>query len=174
MEVVKTNLPGVKLVNLYVFKDHRGECVEMYNKKLYQDKGIKIKFIEDVFSVSYKNVLRGIHVDSKSWKLVSCLLGGTYLLIVNCEKKSSLFGKWQSFDLSDQNRSQVLVPPNHGIAHLALTEKIIFHYKLSEYYDRSRQSTYKWDDKKFKISWPIQNPILSQRDIKGHYVNQNE
>lgn len=171
MRSIKTDLPGVMLIKLDVFKDYRGECIEIYNAKFYRAQKIKIKFIEDVLSVSYKNVLRGIHVDSKSWKLISCLSGDIYLVIVNCDKDSIDFGKWQSFDLSDQNRFQVLVPPNHGIAHVALTEKIIFHYKLSEHYDRLRQSTYKWDDPNFQISWPIDKPILSQRDIVGHYVD---
>jgi dTDP-4-dehydrorhamnose 3,5-epimerase len=84
--------------------------------------------------------------------------------VVNCDKKSKDFGKWSSFTLTDKNRLQVLIPPKYGNAHLVISDLTIFHYKQSTYYDRSRQFTYKWDDPKFNIWWPIKNPILSQRD----------
>ncbi|MHC4628043.1 MAG: dTDP-4-dehydrorhamnose 3,5-epimerase family protein [Planctomycetota bacterium] len=164
MEVQETNLDGVLQITLNVFEDFRGEYVEIYNETLYEENGIDIQFIQDDISVSSKNVLRGIHGDSETWKLVSCLHGRFYLVVVNGDSKSSDFGKWQSFVLSDKNRMQVLVPPKHGNAHLVLSETAIFHYKQSTYYDRSKQFTYKWDDPRFNIWWPIDNPILSQRD----------
>ncbi|MHC4433711.1 MAG: dTDP-4-dehydrorhamnose 3,5-epimerase family protein [Planctomycetota bacterium] len=160
----ETNLDGVLQITLNVFEDFRGEYVEIYNETLYEENGIDIQFIQDDISVSSKNVLRGIHGDSETWKLVSCLHGRFYLVVVNGDSKSSDFGKWQSFVLSDKNRMQVLVPPKHGNAHLVLSETAIFHYKQSTYYDRSKQFTYKWDDPRFNIWWPIDNPILSQRD----------
>ena len=169
LEVVKTKLDGVLLIKLKTFKDHRGEYVEIYNKEAYK-KIINIKFVQDDISVSSKNVLRGIHSDKKTWKLISCFLGSFYLVIVNCDKVSDKFGEWQSFILTDKNRYQVLVPPKYGIAHLALTDKIIFHYKQSTYYNPSNQFTYKWNDPKFKIKWPIKTPILSERDELGHFV----
>jgi dTDP-4-dehydrorhamnose 3,5-epimerase len=92
------------------------------------------------------------------------------VVIVNCNAKSKNFGKWQSFILSDDNRLQILVPPKYGVAHLVLSRKAIFHYKQSEYYEPKRQETYKWNDPKLKIKWPIKNPILSKRDRLGHYV----
>jgi dTDP-4-dehydrorhamnose 3,5-epimerase len=168
---IKTKLKNVLLLKLYCFKDFRGQYIELYNKKHYENKGIKIKFVEDDISVSKKNVLRGIHSDSKAWKLISCLYGKIYLVIVNCDQNSKNFGKWQAFILSDENRFQVLVPPKHGVAHLVLSELAVFHYKQSEYYDPKRQATYKWDDPRFKIKWPIKNPILSERDKVGHYVS---
>lgn len=163
----KTNLKGVLQIELDVFEDFRGEYVEMYNEALYKENGIDIKFIQDDISVSSRNVLRGIHGDSETWKLISCLHGKFYLVVVNADKESADFGKWQSFVLSEKNRMQVLVPPKHGNAHLVLSETTIFHYKQSSYYDRSKQFTYKWDDPKFNIFWPIDNPILSQRDQGG-------
>ena len=123
--------------------------------------------MQDDISMSYKDVLRGIHGDKETWKLVSCLLGRFYLVIVNCNESSPQFGRWDSFTLSEKNRHQVLVPPNFGVAHLALTDRIIFHYKQSTYYNPSMQFTYKWNDEKLNIWWPIKNPILSIRDEKG-------
>lgn len=164
IEISKTNLEGVLLIKPFVFEDHRGEYVETYNEQLYKDNGIDVKFIQDDISVSSRNVLRGIHGDDQTWKLVSCLYGKFYLVVVNCDKQSKDFGKWQAFVLSDKNRLQVLIPPKYGNAHLVLSSLSIFHYKQSKYYDRARQFTYKWDDRQLNIWWPINNPILSQRD----------
>ena len=172
MGILKTKMNGVVLIKLDAFEDHRGEYVEIYNKDLYKKNGIDIDFIQDDISVSSQNVLRGIHGDEKTWKLISCLYGKFYLVVVNCDKKSKKFGQWQSFILSDRNKHQILVPPKYGNGHLVLSDKAIFHYKQSTYYDPSRQFTYKWNDPKFNIRWPVKNPILSQRDKVGHYVKR--
>lgn len=170
IQVSKTELDGVLLIKPYVFEDHRGEFVETYNEELYRKSGIDVQFVQDDISVSSRNVLKGIHGDAETWKLVSCLYGKFYLVVVNCDVNSESFGKWQSFVLSDVNRLQVLIPPNYGNGHLVLSDKAIFHYKQSTYYDPAHQFTYKWDDPKFNIWWPVRNPILSQRDEAGHYV----
>ena len=164
MEVLKTGLEGVLLIKPHIFEDHRGDYVETYNEKEYMDNGIAIKFIQDDISTSKKNVLRGIHGDDETWKLASCIFGKIYHVVVNCDKESEFFGKWQSFILSERNRHQVLVPPKHGQGFLALSDEITFHYKQSTYYDRAKQFTYRWDDTNLKIWWPCKNPILSQRD----------
>ena len=164
IEVSKTDIDGVLLIKLGIFEDHRGEYIETYNEALYKENGIDTKLVQDDISVSSKNVLRGIHGDDQTWKLISCLYGKFYLVVVNCDTESKDFGKWQSFVLSDKNRQQVLVPPKYGNAHLVLSDRTIFHYKQSTYYDRKKQFTYKWDDPKFNIWWPIKKPILSQRD----------
>jgi dTDP-4-dehydrorhamnose 3,5-epimerase len=170
MKVFKTKMEGVLLIRLDVFKDLRGEYVETYNEELYNKNGINIKFIQDDISVSRRNVLRGIHGDNITWKLISCLYGEFYLVVVNCDSGSSEFGKWQSFTLSANNRFQVLVPPKYGNGHLVLSDTAIFHYKQSTYYDSSRQFTYQWNDLRLNIHWPIKNPILSKRDELGRYV----
>jgi dTDP-4-dehydrorhamnose 3,5-epimerase len=170
MEVIKTKLDGVLLVKPEVFEDHRGEYVEIYNEDLYRKNGIGVKFLQDDISVSTKHVLRGIHGDLETWKLISCLYGRFYLVVVNCDTKSKNFGKWQAFVLSDRNRHQVLIPPKYGNGHLVLSDKAIFHYKQSTYYDPSKQFTFKWDDPKLNIWWPVKSPMLSQRDEVGYYV----
>ena len=170
MKVLKTKLEGVLLVKLEAFKDFRGEYVETYNEQLYLKNGIKVKFIQDDISVSFKNVLRGIHGDNKTWKLVSCLYGKFYLVVVNCNTLSKDFGRWQSFILSNKNRDQVLVPPGYGNGHVVLSDKAIFHYKQSTYYNPKIQFTYKWNDVNLDIRWPIKKPTLSKRDEVGHYA----
>ena len=170
LTVEDTKLPNVKLIKPSVFEDFRGEYVMMYSEKEYKAAGVDIEFVEDDMSVSSKNVLRGLHGDSNTWKMVSCLHGKFYLAVVNCDQESPYFGKWQSFTLSDRNRYQVLIPPKHGNGHVVLSEKAIFHYKQSKYYNPDAQFTYLWNDPKFDIWWPIKTPMLSQRDEFGHFV----
>jgi dTDP-4-dehydrorhamnose 3,5-epimerase len=169
MVVSKTKLDGVLLVKPEVFEDFRGQYVETYNDKLYAEHGITAKFVQDDISVSSRHVLRGIHGDGETWKLVSCLYGKFYLVVVNCDKQSRSFGQWQSFVLSDANRLQVLVPPKHGNGHVVLSDQAIFHYKQSSYYNPSGQFTYRWDDPALKIWWPVKQPLLSQRDELGRF-----
>ena len=165
MEISKTGLDGVLLIRPpTVFEDSRGTYVELYNEELYKNAGITVNFIQDDISVSSQNVLRGIHGDTKTWKLVSCLHGEFYLVVVNWNDESPQFGKWKSFILSDRNRLQILVPPRFGNGHLVISELAIFHYKQSTYYDRASQFTIYWNDPKLNISWPARTPILSSRD----------
>jgi dTDP-4-dehydrorhamnose 3,5-epimerase len=165
MKVSKTELDGVLLIKPpTIFEDFRGSYVETYNEKLYTEAGITVKFVQDDISVSSQNVLRGIHGDDKTWKLISCLYGKFYLVVVNWDNASPQFGQWASFTLSDQNRLQVLAPAKFGNGHLVLSELAIFHYKQSSYYDRARQFTILWNDPKLNISWPTKSPIVSRRD----------
>ena len=167
IEVSKTELENVLLIKPCGFEDHRGQFVETYNEELYRKNGIDVNFVQDDISVSSKDVLRGIHGDNKTWKLMYCSHGRLYLVVVNCDKYSKDFGRWQSFVLSDRNRLQVLIPPGYGNAHLVLSDEAVLHYKQSAYYDRQGQFGYKWNNPEFDIFWPIENPILSQRDRQG-------
>ena len=170
MDIEKTQLDGVLLIKPIIFEDFRGEYVETYNEDEYCRNGIPCKFIQDDISVSSRNVLRGIHGDGETWKLISCLYGKFYFVVVNCDKESPDFGRWQSFTLSDRNRWQVLVPPKHGNGHLVLSESTIFHYKQTTYYNPKGQFTYRWNDQLLNIWWPTRQPILSRRDEEGHFV----
>jgi dTDP-4-dehydrorhamnose 3,5-epimerase len=113
--------------------------------------------------------LRGIHGDDRTWKLVTCLYGKFYIAVVNCDESSPNFGKWQSFVLTRENGKQVLIPPKYGHAYQVLSNQAVFNYKQSCYYKgMENQFTYKYDDPRFKIWWPIKNPIISIRDETGH------
>lgn len=166
VEVLKTNLEGVLLIKLRPFEDFRGRFVELWNKVEFNHLvwDVPRAFVEDDISMSMRNVLRGIHCDTKAWKLVSCLHGNIYLVVVNCDIESESFGKWQSFMLTGNSGVQIFIPPKYGIGHLVLSDEAVFWYKQSEYYSRERQETYAFDDERFNIYWPIQNPILSKRD----------
>lgn len=158
-------LEGVKLISPpTIFEDFRGEYIETYNKNVYNEAGIAIDFVQDDISISHRNVLRGIHGDSKTWKLVSCLQGKFYLIVINNDKDSRQYREWEGFTLSDKNKVQVLIPPKFGNGHLVMSEQAIFHYKQSTYYDREGQFTLKWNDPELGLWWPTTNPILSIRD----------
>jgi dTDP-4-dehydrorhamnose 3,5-epimerase len=159
-----TNLEGVKKITHTAFEDHRGSYVEIYNKDFMKENGVELNFIQDDISVSHKNVLRGIHGDNKTYKLVSCLYGEFQLIVVNNDPESRQFKKWQTFDMSFRNKSQILIPPKFGNGHLVLSELAIFHYKQNTQYDRNSQFTIKWNDPSYKFEWKSNSPILSDRD----------
>ena len=156
MKIEQAQLEGVLIIHPEVFEDYRGEYVMLHSEKLFPD----YHFVEDDISVSYKNVLRGIHGDNQTAKLISCLYGRLYLVVVNWDKDSPQCGEWQAFTLSDKNRLQILVPPKFGNGHLVLSDVAIFHYKQTQYYNKEGQFTIPWRH----ASWPIENPILSERD----------
>ena len=165
LDVQGTTLDGVKVITPpTIFEDFRGSYVETYNRNLYSEAGIPDVFVQDDISTSYRGVLRGIHGDEETWKLISCLHGAFYLLVVCNDPSSPQHGRWEGFTLSATNRKQVLVPPYFGNGHLVLTEIAIFHYKQSSNYNRSSQFTILWNDPSFGFWWPDIRPVLSKRD----------
>ena len=163
MKIKKTKLKGVHLIELFEFKDHRGKYVESFNLSQF-NKFKKLKFIQDDFSISKKNVLRGFHGDNKTWKLVSCVHGKFLLVVINNIKNDPQYLKTYQVILDDKKYQQVLIPPNFGNAHLILSDKAIFHYKQTTYYNRAGQFTIKWNDPRLNLKWPVKKPILSNRD----------
>ncbi len=130
---------------------------------------------DDKFSISKKNVLRGLHCDFKSWKLVTCVYGKIFLVVVDMRKNTKNYLKYKSFILSHEKPRLILIPPYYANAHLCLSHKCVFHYKWSykgKYIDANMQKSYRWNDPEIKIKWPIKKPILSKRDIKSKLLNQ--
>lgn len=179
----KTKLEGLLKISPEPYNDFRGQYVEIFNEKEYSKEIVEnlkgtiyeknfsgIHFVEDDISTGKKGVLKGIHGDNKTWKLVQCLYGEFYLVVLNYNPDSKDYGKWETFTLSDRNRTQILIPPLYGNGHLVLSEYDMYHYKQSSYYDPESQFTIKWNDPKFNISWPIKDPILSERDTIGKIV----
>lgn len=172
MKIEKTKLNGVLLITPEivqaghgeVFEDMRGFFVEMYNEEKYHKAGIVVKFVEDDMSVSKKDVLRGMHGDDKTWKLIMCVHGTIFFVAVYGKEGSSDFGVWQSFELSDVNRLRILVPPQYASGYAVLTDTAIVQYKQSELFRAGGQFSYKWNDPRFGIAWPKEEWILSARD----------
>ena len=172
MGIVKENtgLDEVVLIRPSVFEDHRGLYIETYNEDDYRSNGINIKFVRDDISTSSRNVLRGIHYDNKTWKLIQCMYGKIFFVVTDMRKDSGQYLKWQSFILTGANRHQVLVPPGFGNGHLVLSDECIFHYKMSEYYDPENEKGVRWNDPKLNIFWPVKEPVLSYKDSMTEFL----
>ena len=164
ISVSKTDLSDVILIKPSIFEDHRGMYVETFNEEDYRQNNLNIKFVRDDVSTSSKNVLRGLHYDNKTWKLIHCMYGKIYFVVADMRKDSGQYLKWQSFILTSDNRHQVLVPPGFANGHYVLSDHCIFHYKMSEYYDPENEKGVKWNDPKLNIFWPASDPILSEKD----------
>lgn len=161
--VKDTKLNGVKLVVTDRFEDYRGELGGVFDEAKYAEAGLGSKFVYDMVSMSYNGVLRGMHGDYETTKLVQCLFGTVYSVVVNCDEKSPEFGKWESFILSDKNHHQLYIPPCYGNGYFVLSEVSVYTYKMSAFYSE-KQFTYRWNDPRFGIRWPSQNPTISERD----------
>ena len=154
--------PEVKISQPDSFEDFRGELYTLFKQEEHE-----LVFNHDKVSVSRQNVLRGMHGDSKSWKLITCLSGVVYLVVIDNRPESPNYLKWDSIVLSETNKKQILVPPMFANGHLVLSNTAVFFYKWSypgEYPDVKDQFTLKWNDSKVNVHWPIDNPILSKRD----------
>jgi dTDP-4-dehydrorhamnose 3,5-epimerase len=175
-----TELPGVFLLGAHeVFEDHRGSYEQLYHRKNYGKlimdlTGEDILFEEDDIAISRKHVLRGLHGDNRTWKLVTCLKGAYYIIVACNDPNSPYYLDWQHFVLSDRNKLQLLIPPMHGHGYVVMTDEAIFHYKQScAYQGMSRQFTINWKDPRFNFWWPVQDPILSVRD-SGNSVEMKQ
>ena len=156
--------PEVKIFQPDVHTDFRGDLWTIWNKDKFEP---QLDFNHDKVSTSRKHVLRGIHGDSKSWKLITCLYGEMYFVVVDNRPESPNYLKWDSLILDNKTRKSVLVPPQFGNAFLVLSEDSLFHYKWAYpgvYPDVEDQFTLKWNDSRLNIDWPISNPMLQKRD----------
>ena len=170
LNVEYTNIDGLLLIKPNVYKDDRGSYVEIYDKESYvQILPVGTTFVQDDYSYSKINVLRGIHGDFVTSKLISVLNGQIQSVIVDNRENSPTHRKWQSFDLSRENAHQLFIPAGCGNSMLALTDDVVYHYKQTTHYTPKSQFTIKWDDERLNIVWKIKNPILSERDTKGDY-----
>jgi len=164
------NIKDLLVIQPEIFYDYRGENTETFNKedwkRILKENGIKeFEFVVDSVSVSKENTLRGFHGDTIIWKLIQCLKGAIYFVVIDVRKDSPTFNNYETFNLNDKNRWQVLIPAGCVNAHLCISDLCIFHYKQSHcYVKQSDQIHIRWNDPTFNIFWPISDPILSERD----------
>mgnify|MGYP001183146108 FL=1 len=154
----------VQIIQPASFEDYRGEIWTTWKKDEWH---YDIEFNHDKVSTSRKNVIRGMHGDTKSWKLATCLYGEIYYVVVDYRQDSPTYLQWDWIILSQHNKKMVLVPPNFVNGFCVLSDHMILHYKWAydgSYPDVEDQFTLKWNDSKIGIDWPIDNPILSKRD----------
>jgi dTDP-4-dehydrorhamnose 3,5-epimerase len=163
-------LDGVQILTPSVFEESRGNIWTSYRSDevdgLLPD---GLTFKHDKFSQSKNNVLRGIHGDHKSWKLVTCVYGEIHQVVVDMREGSSTYLKWQRFVINRQNQRLILIPPGMGNAYYVSSEAAVYHYKLAydgDYIDADDQFTVAWNDPRLNIDWPTDDPILSARDAR--------
>jgi dTDP-4-dehydrorhamnose 3,5-epimerase len=166
MNVISTQIEGVILLEPKVFGDHRGFFIETYQKRRYAEVGIDVGFVQDNLSFSVQRTLRGLHYQHPHGqaKLVQCLQGEIFDVAVDIRRGSPTFGQWTGAILSCENRRQLYVPD--GLAHgfCVLSETALFMYKCSDYYEPRTEGGICWNDPEVGIEWPVQSPILSERD----------
>jgi dTDP-4-dehydrorhamnose 3,5-epimerase len=168
-EIVNSKLiDGVKIIIPSIHHDLRGTLFTTYYDEVYTGlipKGINFK--HDKFARTLQRVLRGVHGDFKSWKLVTAVYGEITQVVVDNRIDSPTFKKWEKFNINGAEPKLILLPPGVGNAFYVHSLDAVYHYKLAyhgEYFDAEDQFTIKWNDPKFGIEWPDMDPILSERD----------
>jgi len=167
MNVIKTALSEVLILEPTIFGDERGFFQESYNKKAF-DKAIVINanFVQDNHSRSKKNILRGLHYQIKQpqGKLVRVVQGSVFDVAVDLRKSSATFAQWVGVELSSDNHRQMWVPPGFAHGFLVLSEQADFLYKTTDYYAPEYECSICWNDPIIGINWPECTPILSSKD----------
>lgn len=165
---IKTALEGVYILEPTVFEDHRGFFMESYNKREFEEIGLFFDFVQDNHSLSVQaGVLRGIHFQlnpKAQTKVVRCLRGAIYDVVVDLRKGSPTFLKWIGVILTEYNKRQIVVPKGFGHAVLTLVPNTEILYKVDEYYSPEHDRSIRWNDPDLAIEWPIREPILSEKD----------
>ncbi len=168
MNIIKTKIPDLLIIEPKVFGDERGFFFESYNKqKFHQLTGLELDFIQDNHSKSAKNVLRGMHYQIKQpqGKLVRAVQGEVFDVAVDIRKNSPTFGQWVGVHLSAENKKQFWVPAGFAHGFVVLSETAEFLYKTTDYYAPEHERSIKWDDPQIGIDWPIEGaPALSEKD----------
>ena len=170
MNVIKTKLDGCVIIEPKVFGDERGFFLETFQAERYtSEAGITLPFVQDNHSRSSKSVLRGLHFQKTKpqGKLVRVVRGQVYDVAVDIRKGSPTYGQWQGLILSEENKTQLWVPPGFAHGFVVLSDTADFEYKCTDYYDPSDEGSILWNDSDLDIPWPIDNPILSNKDARA-------
>jgi dTDP-4-dehydrorhamnose 3,5-epimerase len=166
VEVVELSVAGLKLLRPRVFRDERGWFMETYAEPRYRAAGIDCAFLQDNFSRSFGRTLRGLHYQAAPGqaKLLRVTLGRTYHVAVDIRRGSPTFGVWHGVELDADDPSELFVPVGFAHGFCALTATADVAYKVSALYDPATERSIRWDDPELAIAWPVENPVLSERD----------
>ena len=162
MKVTFTNFSGLKIIQSKTYKDNRGFVKESYKQKNFKNKD----FIFGIISSSKKNVVRGLHLQTKfkQAKYISVLKGAILDVVLDLRKESKTFGKHFKVILSANNDKSLFIPAGFAHGFLSLKKENIVYYKCTNYRSAKHEVGLLWNDKDLKIKWPIKNPILSKKD----------
>jgi dTDP-4-dehydrorhamnose 3,5-epimerase len=168
LQRIATSLPGVYELRPKVFRDSRGFFMEAYHREKFADLGIKDFFVQDNHSLSSKGTLRGLHYQLRhpQAKLCWVIEGEAFDVAVDIRIGSPTFGQWAGLILSSRELNQIYIPPGFAHGFVALTERVQFLYKCSDFYDPKDERGILWNDPALNISWGVANPLISEKDAK--------
>lgn len=173
MEVGQQLLDGVKLIAPQVFRDQRGFFLELFHEQRYKELLLPA-FVQDNLSCSKYGTIRGMHFQTYPGqaKLITVVKGKIFDVFVDIRKDSKTYGEWGSFILDDQNYAQLFIPVGFAHGFCCLSEEAFVQYKVSHYYNAETEKGFRYDDPSVGIQWPIQDPILSERDLKAPVLSE--
>ena len=172
MNITKTDIEGLIIIEPQIFKDSRGCFFESWNAKKFKQLGISEDFVQDNQSVSSKGVLRGLHFQNPPYaqaKLVRVIEGSVLDVAVDLRKNSPTYGMHVSVILSEQNNKSFFIPKGFAHGFLSLEDNSVFNYKCSDYYNKESEGSLLWNDEDLKIDWQIDNPLVSEKDLQADF-----
>lgn len=178
MKIEQTSLPGVLLLTPVMYRDDRGAFLETYNQRAMAEAGLPTQWLQDNFSFSKKNVVRGIHyqITQPQGKLVRVTHGAVLDVAVDLRRSSPAFGQHVAVELSGDNARMLWIPVGFGHAFAVLSDTAGFAYKVTDYYSPAGERTIVWNDPDLAISWPLSaaEAVVSQKDSKGARLSDAE
>ena len=171
MNLIKTMIDGLVVLQPTIFKDHRGYFMESYHQKNINNLIGDVNFIQDNESESSRGVLRGLHFQKPPYaqaKLARCLKGSVLDVVLDLRKDSKTYGIFETTLLSEENKKQLFIPKGFTHGFVVLSETAIFSYKVDNYYNPEAESGIIWDDHDLNIDWKINKAeiIVSEKDTK--------
>ena len=172
MNVIKTEIEGVFVIEPQVFGDERGYFFESFNaERFLAETGVEVTFVQDNESLSKRGVLRGLHFQREPYaqaKLVRVVRGRVLDIAVDMRKDSPTFGRYVAVELSGENHRQMFIPKGFAHGYIALEDDTVFQYKCDEYYHPEVEDGIAWNDPQIGIEWPLSEDeiTLSDKDRK--------
>ena len=164
MKIIHTEFEGLLVIEPRFFADERGGFYESWRDADYKRYGILETFIQDNVSASKKSVLRGLHYQRDQGQLVTVAYGKVFDAVVDIRPNSASYGKYFSIELSADNPKQLYMPPGFAHGFCVLSDVAVINYKCSQYYNAQEEGGILWNDPSIGIDWPIDHPIISQKD----------
>lgn len=171
MEIIKTNIEGVVIIEPRIFKDDRGYFFESFSQREFEEKVCKTTFVQDNESKSSYGVLRGLHFQKPPFaqsKLVRVIKGAVLDVAVDIRKGSLTFGQYVSVELTGENHRQFFIPRGFAHGFSVLSEEVVFQYKCDNFYSPQSEGAIAWNDPDLNIDWriPAEKVVLSEKDSK--------
>lgn len=165
LKAIGTRLGGPILIEPRTHRDHRGFFLETFRMNSYRDIGVDVDFVQDNHSRSIYGTVRALHlqVDGQP-KLVRVARGAVFDVVVDVRRSSATFGQWESFELDDELNRQLFIPAGFAHGFCAVSEEADLAYKVGSYYDPGAERGIAWDDPDIGIAWPVDDPMVSERD----------